>query len=256
MDMVDQKVAVVTGGGTGVGLASALQLARLGFAVQISSRRAGVLEAGASRIRTEVAGAKVAARVADVSDPGDCEDLIASAIDDLGGVHVLVTAAAFYEPVAFTDISADNWDATLDTVLRGSVLPAVAATRWMRENGGGRIVLISSVNGVVSEPDSAAYSAAKAGVISVARSIAMDLSDAGIRANALILGWTNTAMVEEFLETATPESLKTLNMLGRVAEPGEIAGFVGYLATEAPAYLTGAAITIDGGQTALAPMPG
>jgi NAD(P)-dependent dehydrogenase (short-subunit alcohol dehydrogenase family) len=84
----------------------------------------------------------------------------------------------------------------------------------------------------------------------------MDLSDAGIRANALILGWTNTAMVEEFLETATPESLKTLNMLGRVAEPGEIAGFVGYLATEAPAYLTGAAITIDGGQTALAPMPG
>jgi NAD(P)-dependent dehydrogenase (short-subunit alcohol dehydrogenase family) len=254
--MVDRKVAVVTGGGTGVGLASALQLARLGFAVQIASRRADVLEAAATRIRTEVEGAEVATRVADVSDPGDCEALIASAIEEFGGVHVLVTAAAFYEPVAFTEITADNWDATLDTVLRGSVLPAAAATRWMRDNGGGRVVLISSVNGVVSEPESAAYSAAKAGIISVARSIAMDLSDAGVSANALILGWTNTAMVEEFLETATSESLKTLNMLGRVADPGEIAGFIGYLATEAPAYLTGAAITIDGGQTALAPMPG
>lgn len=247
---------MVTGGGSGVGLASALQLARLGFAVQISSRRADVLEAAASRIRSEAEGSTVAAHVADVSDPGDCEALIASAIQELGGVNVLVTAAAFYELVAFTDITADNWDATLNTVLRGSVLPAAAATRWMRDNGGGRVVLISSVNGVVSEPESAAYSAAKAGIISVARSIAMDLSDVGVSANALILGWTNTAMVEEFLETATAESLKTLNMLGRVAEPGEIAGLIGYLATEAPAYLTGAAITIDGGQTALAPMPG
>ena len=129
-----------------------------------------------------------------------------------------MTAAAFYEPVGFTDITAGNWDARMDTVLRGSVLPVVAAARWMRDNGGGRAVLISSVNGVVSEPESAAYSAAKAGIISVARSIAMDLSDAGVSANALILGWTNTAMVEEFLETATAESLKTLNMLGRVAE--------------------------------------
>jgi NAD(P)-dependent dehydrogenase (short-subunit alcohol dehydrogenase family) len=254
--MGDQKVAVVTGGGSGVGLASATRLARLGFAVQISGRRADVLEAAASRIHAEVDGSTVAARVADVSVPQDCEALIAAAIEELGGIHVLVTAAAFYEPVAFTDITAENWDATLDTVLRGSVLAAAAATRWMRDNGGGRVVLISSVNGVVSEPESAAYSAAKAGIISVARSIAMDLSDAGVSANALILGWTNTAMVEEYLETASAESLKTLNMLGRVAEPAEIAGFIGYLATEAPPYLTGAAITIDGGQTALAPMPG
>ena len=254
--MTDAKVAVVTGGGTGVGRACATQLARLGFAVQISGRRKDVLEETADAIHSEVPGSTVATRVADVSVPEDCEALIASAIEELGGVHVLVTAAAFYEPVAFTDITAENWDATMDTVLRGSVLPAAAATRWMKDHGGGRVVLISSINGVVSEPESAAYSAAKAAIISVARSISMDLSESGVSANALILGWTNTAMVEEFLETATPESLKTLNMLGRVAEPAEIAGFVGYLATEAPAYLTGAALTIDGGQTALAPMPG
>lgn len=254
--MANERVAVITGGGTGIGRACATQLARLGFAVQICGRRKDILEETAESIRSQVPGSTIVSRASDVSVPEDCETLIGAAIEELGGVNVLVTAAAFYEPAPFTEITAENWDATMDTVLRGSVLTAAAATRWMMNNGGGRVVLISSINGVVSEPESAAYSAAKAGIISVARSIAMDLSEAGVTANALILGWTNTAMVAEYLETATPESLKTLNMLGRVAEPTEIAGFVGYLATEAPAYMTGAALTIDGGQTALAPMPG
>jgi NAD(P)-dependent dehydrogenase (short-subunit alcohol dehydrogenase family) len=254
--MVEQRVAVVTGGGTGIGRASAERLARLGFAVQISGRRPEVLQQAAKEIRQAVPESSIVNRVADVSLPEDCEALIASAIQELGGVHVLVTAAATYDPIPFPEITAENWDAALDTVLRGSVLTAVAATRWMKDNGGGRVVFVSSVNGVVSEPESAAYSAAKAAIISVARSVAMDLSDQGVSANALILGWTRTAMVEEYLQTATPESLKTLNMLGRVADPSEIADFIGYLATEAPTYLTGAALTVDGGQTALAPMPG
>jgi NAD(P)-dependent dehydrogenase (short-subunit alcohol dehydrogenase family) len=160
-----------------------------------------------------------------------------------------------YEPASFLDITAENWDATLDVVLRGSVLPAVAAARWMKDHDGGRMVLVSSINGVVSEPESAAYSAAKAGIISVVRSIAMDLSDDGVTANAIIPGWVHTAMTAEFLETATHESLKRLNMLGRVATPEEIANFAAYLLTDAPPYLTGASLTIDGGQTALAPMP-
>jgi meso-butanediol dehydrogenase/(S,S)-butanediol dehydrogenase/diacetyl reductase len=249
------KVAVVTGGGTGMGLACATELAGRGFAVQICGRREDVLQRAAESIVERVPAATVVARPADIADPRACEALIASAIDELGGVHALVTCAAMYEPVSFLDITAENWDATLNVVLRGSVLPAVAASRWMAGNGGGRIVLISSINGVVSEPDSAAYSAAKAAIISVARSIAMDLSDAGVTANAIISGWVHTAMTAEFLQTATRDSLKRLNMLGRVATPEELAGFVSYLLTDAPAYLTGAALTVDGGQTALAPMP-
>jgi NAD(P)-dependent dehydrogenase (short-subunit alcohol dehydrogenase family) len=249
------KVAVVTGGGTGMGLACATDLAGRGFAVQISGRREDVLQRAATSIVEQVPGAKVVTRPADVGDPRACDGLIASAIDELGGVHALVTCAAMYEPASFLDVTAENWDATLNVVLRGSVLPAVAASRWMATNGGGRIVLISSINGVVSEPESAAYSAAKAGIISVARSIAMDLSSAGVMANAIVSGWVQTAMTEEFLATADRESLKRLNMIGRVATPEELAGFVSYLLTDAPTYLTGAALTVDGGQTALAPMP-
>ena len=253
--MSQGKVAVVTGGGTGVGLACATELARRGFAVQISSRREDVLGDAVASITDEVPGATIVARPADVGNAEECEALVNSAIEELGGVHALVTCAAMYEPASFLDITAENWDATLGVVLRGSVLPAVVAARWMKGHGGGRIALVSSINGVVSEPESAAYSAAKAGIISVARSIAMDLSDDGVTANAVIPGWVHTGMTAEFLETATRDSLKRLNMLGRVATPQEIASFVTYLLTEAPTYLTGASLTIDGGQTALAPMP-
>ena len=128
-------------------------------------------------------------------------------------------------------------------------------TRWMAANGGGRIVLISSLNGKVSEPESSHYSAAKAALISLARSMAQDLAASGITANAVAPGWVRTPMTEEYLETTTPDQLARLNPLARVGEAEEIASLIRYLAVEAPPFLTGATLFIDGGQTAIAPMP-
>jgi NAD(P)-dependent dehydrogenase (short-subunit alcohol dehydrogenase family) len=187
---------------------------------------------------------------------GSARTSLQRGVNELGGVHALVTYAASYEPVSFVDITAESWDRILDVVLRGSVLPAVAASRWMASNGGGRIVLVSSVGAIVAEPETASYSAAKAAISSVARSIAVELSGLGVVANAVVSGWIiRTPMNEEYLRSATSEYLRRINMLARAATPEEVAGVVSYLLTEAPAFLTGAALTVDGGQTALAPLP-
>jgi NAD(P)-dependent dehydrogenase (short-subunit alcohol dehydrogenase family) len=249
------RVAVVTGGGTGMGFACARALARADHAVLIAGRRRDVLGQAAARIRDEVPGATVEAHRADVADTDDAPAIVEAAISKLGGVDVLVNAAGVYEPVHFLEMTAAAWDRTLDTLLRGSVLCSVAAARHMSANGGGRIVLFSSINGALSEPESAHYSAAKAALMSLARSMAVDLADHNVSVNAIAPGWVRTPMTEEFLVDATPEMLARINPLARVGDPDEIANFVLYLATEAPPYLTGATLFIDGGQTAAAPMP-
>jgi len=142
----------------------------------------------------------------------------------------------------------------MSTTLDAQLYPSVAAARVMADAGGGRIILISSINSPLSEPESTHYSAAKAAVSSLVRSIAVDVADRGIQANAVAPGWVHTAMVDDFVKQASPESLKRLNILGRVGQPDEIANVIEYLALDAPTYLTGATIFVDGGQTAMAPL--
>ncbi len=253
--MPERAVAVVTGGGSGIGRATAKALAAAGLAVVIAGRREAALLETEREVRDAVDGAVIASRVTDVGQPAECEALIADTVDRFGRIDVLVTAAASFEPAHFLEMTAAVWDSCMDVVLRGSVLCAVAAARRMKEAGGGRIILVSSINGAVSEPETAHYSAAKAAIISVAKSMAVDLSDHGIAVTAVAPGWVDTPMVAEFVEQATPEDLRRINPLARLGRPEELAGFVTYVATEAPAFLTGSTLFVDGGQTAVAPMP-
>ena len=121
----------------------------------------------------------------------------------------------------------------MNVALRGSVLAAVEAAKYMREHGGGRIVLISSINAPASEPESAHYSAAKAAIVSVAKSIAVDLAGTGVVANAVAPGWVYTDMVAEFVDNSTPEQMKRVNPLGRAGRVDELAGLVLYLIRDA-----------------------
>lgn len=253
--MREDRVALVTGGGTGLGRATAKALAEAGFKVAIGGRRAEVCEATAAELRSEVPGATVSAYHVDVADAQAVEQLVAGVISDLGGLDVLVAAAGIYEPVPYLDMTSDIWDRTMNVVLRGAMLCSVAAARHMRDHGGGRIVLISSVSGSMSEPDSAHYNAAKAGILSLARSMAVDISRFGITANAVIPGWMRTPMTEEYIAQASPEELRRFNVLGRPADPSEVAGLIRYLATDASPYLMGAALFVDGGHTAALAMP-
>jgi NAD(P)-dependent dehydrogenase (short-subunit alcohol dehydrogenase family) len=247
--------AVITGGGTGMGLASAKALAEAGFDLLIAGRRPQVLADARKAITDAHPERAVATLSADVGIPDQALGIVGQAVAELGGLDVMVTAAATYAPVSLLEMTVDQWDSTINVALRGTFICAVAAARHMKEHAGGRIILFGSTDSVESEPDVAHYNAAKAGVKSLAHSMAVELAPFGISVNAVGPGWVRTPMVEEFLSQATPESLRRVNPLGRWADPSEIASLVRYLATEAPPFLTGSLIMIDGGQTIMAPMP-
>ena len=253
--MSESRVAVVTGAGSGMGAASARALAAAGFAVMLAGRRSEALEQTRDQILEADGDAVVEIRPTDVGDPPECEALIADTVERLGAVDVVVTAAATFEPAHGFDMTAEAWDSCLDIVLRGSMLVAAAGARRMRDSGGGRIILFSSVNSHGSEPETAHYSAAKAAINSLAKSFAVDFAAHNIQVNAVSPGWVETPLIAEFVEEATPEDLARVNPLARLGRPEELAGVVVYLATDAPPFLTGATLFVDGGQTAIAPVP-
>ncbi len=176
-------------------------------------------------------------------------------VEEFGAIDVCVNAAGMYEPVGFTDLGDESWHRTMRSNLDTQFFVALAATRRMAGQRGGRMILVSSVSDPLSEAASAHYSAAKAAVSSLARSIAVDLTEYGIVANAVAPGWIHTEMVDEFARNATSESLKRVNLLGRMGKPDEVASLIEYLSIDAPAYLTGSTLYVDGGQTAMALLP-
>lgn len=253
--MSDTRVAIVTGAGSGMGAASAQSLAAAGFDLMLAGRRAEKLEEIKAGIASSSPDARVEVRSTDVAVPSECDALVAETIEKLGGVYAVVTAAATFEPVHSLEMTAEAWDTCLDILLRGSLLVATAAARHMKDNGGGRIIFISSINGAVSEPETAHYSSAKSAINSLARSMAVDLAKFGIAVNSLSPGWVDTPMIAEFVEEATEEDFARINPLARLGRPEEIAGVVTYLAADAPDFLTGSTLFVDGGQTAIAPVP-
>jgi NAD(P)-dependent dehydrogenase (short-subunit alcohol dehydrogenase family) len=248
------EMALVVGGGTGIGYATAERLLRRGCAVAISGRRESVVKEAAEQLRSLTPDVPVESIAADGGDPADAQRMIDRTVAAFGGLTVLVNAAGIYEPVHFLDLGEESWRRTMSTTLDAQLYPSVAAARAMAEAGGGRIILISSINSPLSEPESTHYSAAKAAVSSLVRSIAVDLADRGIQANAVAPGWVHTAMVDDFVKQASPESLRRLNVLGRVGLPDEVANVIEYLALDAPSYMTGTTVFVDGGQTAMAPL--
>ncbi len=252
--MPQRRSALITGGSSGIGFATAVALSRAGLDVTIVGRRADVLDAAAEQIATDH-GRPVAVQIADLGEPDAPAGVVEAHVDRFGAIDALVACAGAYELVGVRELTEQTWDATTDVHVRGAVLCAAAAARHMARAARGRIVLISSVNGVHSEPCSVAYSAAKAAIISVARSLAVDLAGCGVTANAVAPGWVLTPMTAAHLAGATAEQLARVNPLGRAGRPDEIADVIRYLVVDAPDFLTGSTITVDGGQTAMAPMP-
>lgn len=249
------QAVVITGGGSGIGRAAALRLARAGVAVALIGRRSNALEETAELARRIAPTARVRTLVADVSVAQELEYAWNQAELGFGQIDGLVTAAAAYEPKPLETFTVADWDTTIDTVLRGTFLAAHLASAHMAAHGGGRLVFLSSISGLISEPRSAAYNAGKAGVTSLARSLAVDLTSVGVVANAVAPGWVRTPMTEDFLESAPSNAFDRIAPIRRVTDPDEVANLIEYLLINAPAALTGTTIYIDGGQTAMAQMP-
>ena len=250
--MSEKAVSLIVGGGTGIGYAAAERLLRRGVSVALAGRRADVLTRAQAELALIDPGSSVVMVAGDAGDEHDAQRIVRSTVEQLGRIDYCVNCAGIYEPVYFMDMEEAAWRRTMSTTLDAVTYISVAAAREMAKTGGGRFVLISSINAPLSEPESAHYSAAKAGVSSLARSMAVDLARHNIQVNAVAPGWVHTAMVDDFVANATPETLARLNILGRVGRPDELANVIEYLVLDAPDYLNATTVFVDGGQTAMA----
>jgi NAD(P)-dependent dehydrogenase (short-subunit alcohol dehydrogenase family) len=245
------KAAIVTGAAQGIGLAVARRLASLGQPVVIVGRTAEKVEAAEERLTQE--GFEASGIVLDLTDLDQLPQILQVARARYGGVQALVNNAGISALQHAEELSREHWEQTLTNNLTSAAILSSQVATEMDESG--RIVNVSSINGVISEPTSAAYSASKAGLISLTKSLAVDLAGRGVMVNCVAPGWVRTPMIEDFAPSLTRDILLRINLLGRLGEPEEIAEVVAFLCRPDVTYLTGQTIFVDGGQTAMAFLP-
>lgn len=247
------KRALVVGAGSGIGRAAALRLARRGVDVMVSGRRPDPLRRLADELRAEH-GVRAAWMPADAGLPEAAEETVERTVAELGGLDICVCAAGVFERIPYERLDGETWRQGVRNTLDPMVYVSGAAVRRMLGSGGGRIVLVSSVDDRASEPSAAPYNASKAATSSLVRSMAVDLARRNIQANAVAPGLVYSEMTAHWLDRAAPEELDGLNLLGRAADPDEIANVIAYLALDAPEFLIGETIFVDGGQLASGPI--
>jgi NAD(P)-dependent dehydrogenase (short-subunit alcohol dehydrogenase family) len=248
----DKKVAVITGAGSGIGLATAQRLARDGVAVILADLNDTCTEA-AQAIRDE--GGDARACRADVRDEHSVQALFDFAVSELGAVDILVNNAGVVRLGRVTDTSAADWDYVLDTNLKGAFLCARAAITLMQDTDGGSIVNVASEQALIGAPELAAYCSSKGGVVQLTRALAVDHAIDNIRVNCVCPGPVSTPMLEAFFESLEdPESRRQdgedATLMRRFADPGEIANVIRFVASEEASYMTGSIVVVDGGATA------
>lgn len=251
----DEKVALVVGGGTGMGYATAARLAGRGVTLVLAGRRAQVLLDARKRIQERHPAAAVQVVPGDAGVEEAARAMVQAAVDDHGRLDILVGAAGIFEAIDFSALDGESWRRTMRATLDAMALPAIYAVREMKKAGRGNVVLISSIDAVTAEPEAAAYSAAKGAVSALVRAITVDCTRYGIQANSVAPGWVYTPMVAAWIDEADEGVLADINPAGRAADADEIGNVIEYLTLDAPPFLTGSTIVVDGGQTIRAAMP-
>lgn len=246
IDLAD-KVAIVTGASRGIGRAIALELARSGAAVVVNYR-AGADLADAVVQEIEGAGGRAVAVQADISDTATTDRLVNAAVESFGGLHILVNNAGIARDNLLLRMKDDEWDAVIDTNLRGAYLMTRAALRPMMKARWGRIIAITSVIGLAGNAGQANYAAAKAGLIGFTKSVAREMASRGITANAVAPGFVETDITAA-LTPAQREAILPTIPLGRWGQTEDIARTVTFLASDAASYITGQTLAVDGGMT-------
>ena len=248
---LEGKVAIVTGGGRGIGLATAKRLAEEGAAIMIGEIDPALGEQAANSLTAD--GYTAAFVQSDVSDPVSAARLAAETVSTLGGLDIVVNNAGITRIGEFLDTEMEDFDAVMDVNLRGVFIVSQAAAREMVKSGTkGAIVNICSVTVFLGMPEQIGYCVSKAGVFQLTRSVGLALADKGIRVNAVAPGTVLTDMSAGVLDYDTnPTAMKRVlarTPLGRLAEPLDIANAVLFLAGDDSAYLTGHTIFVDGGR--------
>ena len=252
-DLCD-KAALIIGGGSGIGAATGRRLAADGVRVLVFGPDREPLQA----IAKEVDGVAVSG---DAAEPADAKRAMGMAVERFGGLDSLIVCAGSLENSPLVETTAAGWERCMHDNLETAVVTCREGLPLLLARGGGAIVLVSSVGGLASSPNTAGYSTAKAGLIGLMRSIAVDYGPKGIRANAVCPGWVRTPMSERVLRgfasehgLSFDEAARRANKvipLRRYAEPYEIAAVCRFLISDEASFVTGSTLVADGGGMAV-----
>ena len=239
------RVAIVTGGTRGIGLAIAKRLASDGFDLLVTYRGdEEVARAAADELQST--GRRIELQAADISDADGAGLTIETAMQKLGRIDALINNAGITRDGLMMRMSEDDWDDVLDTNLKGAFLTSKAAIRPMLRQRSGRIVNLTSVVGLVGNAGQANYASAKAGLVGLTKSLAKEVGSRGITVNAVAPGFIDTRLTD-----VLPEDLKTTLLkqtpLGRFGSPEDVAGAVSFLVSPDAVFITGHVLTVDGG---------
>ena len=244
---LDGKVALVTGGARGLGRTMAIALAEAGADIALSGRSAGPCEETAAEI-AQATGRRAQGFAADVTKLADVERLAADVEAQFGHLDILVNNAGINIRGPINQLSEADWDAVIDTNLKGPFLCARTVGPAMVKRGWGRVINLASVLGKIALPGRAPYASSKAGVINLTRVLALEWAGTGVTANAICPGAFATEMNRQLLDDPVKykEFVSRIPM-GRWGDLDEMAGIVVFLASPASSYVTGAALSVDGG---------
>jgi 3-oxoacyl-[acyl-carrier protein] reductase len=246
MGLLEGNVALVTGGSRGIGESTVRVLAREGAAVAFtyssSTQRAQALAEEIGR-----AGGRAKAIQADVKDAARTRAVVSEVRETFGGLHILVCNAGLNRDKVIWKLEDADWDQVLDTDLRGAFNYIRAVAPIFREQGRGKIVSVSSINGLRGKFGQSNYSAAKAGVIGLSKSVARELGRSNVNVNVVCPGIIATDMVQGMPEEALEKSRSEV-VLGRIGTPEDVAEVIAFLVSERARHITGEVIKVDGGQ--------
>jgi 3-oxoacyl-[acyl-carrier protein] reductase len=240
--LLDNKNVLITGGGQGIGAAIALCLAEEGARITITDLNEAAAKAVAESLPTGGIGVR-----ADVCDVEQMEEAFCRCADELGSVDVLVNNAGITRDATIRRMTLDEWDQVMSVHLRGAFIATKIAATYMRAQGSGAIVNLSSMSGKVGNIGQANYSSAKAGLVGLTKVAAKEFARDGVRVNAVQPGLIRTAMTEALREDIWNQKLAEIPM-GRAGEPEEVAKVVLFLASDLASYMTGAVLEIAGGR--------
>ena len=245
------KVCLIIGGAQGIGEACARLFLEQGAKVVIVDIHNERGQSLASQLQQQ--GHEILFIASDIGNKAEVDAVIKQVIAQHGRLDVLVSNAGIFKAAPFLEVSESDFDEVLRVNLKGAFLMGQAAARVMKDQGGGAIVHMSSVNGVLAIPEIASYNVSKGGLNQLTRAMALALADDGIRVNAVAPGTIATELASKAVLTSEEARNKILGRtpMKRLGDPSEVAHVVAFLASDAASYITGEVITVDGGRMAL-----
>jgi NAD(P)-dependent dehydrogenase (short-subunit alcohol dehydrogenase family) len=254
MGVLEGKLAIVTGGASGIGEASCLRFAAEGAQVVVADLDAHRAEAVLERIRAE--GGDGVALACDVTSSQACADLVGEVEKGYGRLDVLFNNAGTPSPVSLADLTEEEWDRTFAANAKSIFLMTKAAVPLLAAGDGGSVVVTASDAGLVAVPGQPAYCASKGAAVMLTKALALELAPQKIRVNCICPGWVRTPMLMEYYTQRFPDTAERdriiaetegAQMIGRFGEPSEIAAAALFLASDDSSYVNGAVFSVDGG---------